>query len=260
MFKRVQAKCQIIGGILLLFAISSGVQAQTADVNLCLAIDGSGSLTASEFDLQREGYALAIEDASIVPRDGSVTFVVVQFGSSVTTEISARTISSESDATTLAADIRAISFQSGSATATGTAIEQCTSEISGLSGRRVIDVSTDGGSNQGTFPPDAADAAVAAGIDAINLIGIGDSVNEPELNATARPQPATELPEAGFVVLVGDFAGFDPAIEAKIRAEITGGGPSSGPVVVPTMSRSGLILLMLVLAVFGAGFIGWRKF
>lgn len=259
MFKRIQAKCQIMGGLLLLFAVSSGVQAQAGNVSICLAMDGSGSLSLAEFNLQREGYALAVESSAIVPRDGSVTFVVVQFSNVIVTEISATTINSESDATNLAAAIRAITFQNGPATATGPAIEQCTSALSGSPGRLVIDVSTDGGSNQGIAPEDAADTAVSAGIDAINLIGVGQGANEAELNATARPQPVSELPEPGFVLLVSNFEDFNPAIEAKIQAEITGGGPS-GTVPVPLMSRTGLGLLMLILAAFGAGFISWRKY
>jgi hypothetical protein len=260
MFEEIRKKTLIIGGALLLGAMCFGVQAQVqgGPVSICLALDGSGSLTSTEFDLQREGYALAVEDSAIVPRDGTVTFVVVQFSNVVVTEIAATTLNNETDAVNLAAAIRAITFQQGGATATGTAIETCVTELSGLSGRQVIDISTDGGSNLGTSPPVAADDAVSAGIDAINLIGVGQGVNVTELNDTARPQPASELPEPGFVVLVADFSDFNPAIESKIQAEIAGGGPI-GPVAVPIMSGPALGMLVLILAVFGAGFIGWRR-
>jgi hypothetical protein len=238
-----------LGAAALLFGLlfATNVSAQAGgDVSLCLSLDGSGSLSSTDFDLQIDGYASAIESSAIVPRDGTVSFAVVQFSSSVVTEVPLTTVDSEAAATQLAADIRAINFQNGPATATGTAIEECVTLLDGAPGRRIIDISTDGGSNQGTNPPQAADDAIAAGIDAINLLGVGAGVDQAELDATARPQPASTLPEPGFVLVVDDFADFEPAIAAKIEAEITGGGPAT-PIAVPTFSPAGLVLLILVM-------------
>jgi len=245
-----------LGAVALFLGVlfSTNVSAQAGGpVSLCLALDGSGSLSSAQFSLQIDGYANAIENSAIVPRDGSVSFAVVQFGNVVVTEVPLTTVGSEADATQLAADIRAINFQNGPATATGTAIEQCVTLLDGAPGRRIIDISTDGGSNQGTSPPVAADAAIAAGIDAINLLGVGSGINVPELNATARPQPASTLPEPGFVLIVDSFDDFDPAIAAKIEAEITGGGPAGPAIAVPTFSQGGLVLLILMMLLLSYG-------
>src|SRR5690242_9091220 len=57
-------------------------------VRVCLAIDGSGSISSSNFDLIKTGLANAVRDGSIVPRTGAVELSFVQFGSGVRTEVS----------------------------------------------------------------------------------------------------------------------------------------------------------------------------
>ncbi len=48
---------------------------------MALILDGSGSISHSEWKLVREGLANAIENESVFPHDGSVELTIIQFGS-----------------------------------------------------------------------------------------------------------------------------------------------------------------------------------
>src|SRR6056297_3254989 len=202
-------------------------------VELCLALDGSGSVSATDFDLQLEGYASAIENSNIVPRNSSVSIIVVQFSSAAQLELGPVLIDGAATAQTLANDIRNIT-QLDSLTDIASSIDECTSQFQYLSGfRQIIDISTDGQDSS---------TVVTAGVDAINALGVGSGIDTTQLESLVRPQPASAPPEPGFVVTVTDFASFTPAIEAKIQAEVTGGGPATP---VPAMMPFGLLVLIL---------------
>jgi hypothetical protein len=47
---------------------------------LAMVLDGSGSISSSDWSLMREGLATSIENSSIFPQDGSVELTVIQFG------------------------------------------------------------------------------------------------------------------------------------------------------------------------------------
>jgi hypothetical protein len=82
--------------------------------------------------------------------------------------------------------------------------------------RQVIDVSGDGEQNDGVNTAAARNAALAAGIDTINGLPIGNAA----LTAwyTANILGGT----GGFVLPVDNFADFEPAVRSKIGREITG--------------------------------------
>ena len=87
--------------------------------------------------------------------------------------------------------------------------------------RWVIDISTDGRHSQtlGTDPLAARDAAVAAGLDVLNALGVGEADLD-FLGTLVWPQPAAAFPDDGFVVTVPDFSAYVDAMREKIRAEI----------------------------------------
>ena len=108
-------------------------------------MDSSGSVSRSEFQLQLEGTARAIEDADIVPRDGSVRVSVTQFASGAYVELDP-VIVEEDNVAEVGDAIRAINKRGG-----GTSIHSCIDRASDLitnaspaAPLRVIDVSTDG--------------------------------------------------------------------------------------------------------------------
>ncbi len=47
---------------------------------LAMILDGSGSISSSDWNLMKEGLARSIENSSIFPHDGNVELTVIQFG------------------------------------------------------------------------------------------------------------------------------------------------------------------------------------
>lgn len=83
-------------------------------VQLCIALDGSRSISGSNFDLMKTGLADALRDATVVPRDGSVQLSVIQFGALTRTEIAATVINSDATANNVANQLQAIAKVDGS--------------------------------------------------------------------------------------------------------------------------------------------------
>ncbi|OQK18077.1 hypothetical protein AU255_09585 [Methyloprofundus sedimenti] len=241
---------------------------QTQAVELCLSLDGSSSIIPADFQLQLEGVAASVENSSIIPQDSSVYISVVQFSDNATVEVGSTLIADQDTADILAAKIRNIKQVKGG-TNIGAGITSCTSTFV-TNDKQIIDVSTDGVSQVNPIP--ARQAAVLAGVDVVNAIGVGTGINEAQLSALVWPQPETPIPGPGFVVLVASFQEYTAAIEAKIKAEVKpdpepGPGPEPGPdpqpnpspnpepspspsngtQPIPTLNEWGLILLSLLM-------------
>ena len=185
--------------------------------DLALVMDGSGSISSSDFNLQREGYALAIEDPGIVPTDGSVAVTVVQFADGFgSVDVPFTVIDSEATAANVAAQIRSIGQRDG-----GTPLAEGVSAAIAAVGagspgaRKVMCVSTDGVPDDRQAALDAADAAVAAGFDEIDGLAVGAGADVDFLDMFVR---------GGFVVSIGSFAEFSRTISEKLRT-IIGGSP-----------------------------------
>jgi hypothetical protein len=151
--------------------------------------------------------------------------------------------------------------QIGEQTAFAPPINACTDQFAFNTGdTQVIDISTDGTPTAETNAagPAAADAAVTAGVDAVNALGVGVAVDVGYLNNLVRPQPVSAPPDPGFVVTATDFAEFASTVEAKIVAEVEPEpepepGPAPKPTPVPTLSEWGVVLLLLSLVA-----VAWR--
>ena len=235
-------KIKLIGVVSAVLISFSG--AAFADTEICMALDGSGSVGSTNFGVLLEGTASAIEDPAVVPQNSSVIISVVQFGVGAQVEVSPTTINNQGTADSVAATIRAISYLSGIDTNIPAAIALCEGQFAYAGGdTQVIDVVTDGVSSGD--PSAAADTAVTAGVDSINALGIGGGVSVPDLNSFVRPQPPSVLGVGdGFVVLVPTFQDFAPAIAEKIQQEVA--PEEIQPV--PTLSEWATILLALLFA------------
>jgi hypothetical protein len=204
-----------------------GSAAEAGAVELCAALDGSGSIVFSgnDFDLQLDGLASAVEDEAIIPQDGSVTIAVVLFGSYGIAEVPATVVDGQETADGLAAAIRAIrkptleDMDFWHRTDMSAAIDTCMSQFQDLTDECIIDISTDGGHNGATDPLAAREIALDDGLDVINAIGVGDA-DLPFLEELVWPQPAADPPEKGFLVPVSDFAAYVDAMRDKVRLEI----------------------------------------
>ncbi|MBS3748920.1 MAG: VWA domain-containing protein [Candidatus Thermoplasmatota archaeon] len=126
---------------------------------LAVILDGSGSISSTDWDIMREGLGNAVANESIFPRDKSVELTVVQFGehnpSYAQTEINQKIISNKSSDAgyydIVSSNIKSIS-QMGLATPTACGIRLATDKIhdSGYfnqENRSIIILVTDGKAN-----------------------------------------------------------------------------------------------------------------
>jgi Leucine-rich repeat (LRR) protein len=199
----------------LMFTCTVSILQAAETLELCVAIDGSGSIDDNGFQLQIEGLARAIEKPSVVPQNSRVTLSVVQFSTNARIEVSPTLIDSQATANAVAVQVRAIR-QLNVGTDISGAIDACTQQFRFTTDKQVIDVSTDG---QSSGSSEASNRAIAAGVDIINALGVGNGINISELRSMVRPQPASEFPKKGFVFIAPSFDEYAKAIKSNIAAE-----------------------------------------
>ena len=251
---------------------ASGTGAHAAVITqLGFLVDGSGSISAADFNTMRTGYAAAF---SGLPVDGSVELTLVQFGSTTvgagtavtTTVINNLVIDSVAARALAVAQVTAM-LQIGGATPMAAGIdamrqELVTSANFSLGIASLINMATDG---QPTFPaPDslarsltvsAAAAADAAGIDALTVEAIGTGVDLAFLRSIVfsplggagtgvvlplNSTPPNPMTSRAWVLPVNSFDDFPTAIRNKVQA-----------VVVSTPEPGSIALIALGLAAFG---------
>lgn len=190
----------------------AATSANAATLELGLAIDGSGSMSVAEFNLQRDAYISVLSDLSVLPRDGTTAIGIKVFSSTVINVFTMAEITVANHGALIAA-ITAMTRPGGSTSISG-AINDFTTEIFGnsiTSTRQIIDVSTDGVNNVGNLNT-ARTNALAAGIDQINCIGIGPGANcAPVIAGTGS-----------FGLNATTFGEFETALRRKIFVEVRG--------------------------------------
>jgi len=227
------------------FMLTGVAVSQTTPTELCVVIDGSGSISSSDFDLQLQGVANAVQDPTVVPQDGNITISVIQFASSARVEVQPTVIDSAATANNVANAILAISKLGGGTSYVAAINEAVASGFTFATNRQIIDMSTDGQPNDSNTSP-LRQQAVGAGVDVINAIAVGGISTQP-LQDLVYPQPASQPFDPGFIVEVNNFQEYVNAIQNKIKQEITP-GPAGDAAQVPTISEWGMILLSLFLA------------
>lgn len=221
-----------------LLFISGSAQAALINRALSIVIDGSGSISSGEFNLQKNAYANVLGDGSVMPADGSVIINLVQFASGTRLELGALRIEDETDRATLVGAINAMG-QLGGSTNIGGGITLGYTEMDALLASipavdfdidfaKLIDVSTDGFHNTGTDPRTATQSANAAGYGFVNCLGIGAGAD------------CSWNDGYGADFAANSFAELQPVLEAKVRSEL-------GTVPAPA-----------TLALFALGLIGLR--
>lgn len=202
--------------------------ATNVGLELILLVDVSGSVDNNEYLLQRNGYVNAFNNPTI---QGLISTLGTQSGGMAVTYIEWSGASQQSvevawshlyDNATASAFATAIAgatrnFTSG-LTAPGSAINFAypqfgTNAFTGT--HQVIDVSGDGAQNDGATTSTARGAALAAGVERINGLAIGDATLQAWY--AANIQGGTN----SFTISAPTFQSFETAIERKLRAEIT---------------------------------------
>ncbi|MDR9426215.1 MAG: DUF1194 domain-containing protein [Marinobacter sp.] len=207
--------------------------AGASTMELGLVIDGSGSISGTDFTTQVNAYKNVFTDSGFFSTfvdpspftDLSVS--AYQFSDSVTQEIGWTSITNQTDATSFG---NQFTFsQLGGVTNTEQAIEEATAGIvgNGVDGSKmVIDVSTDGQPNTCTpFCSDSeaeavnqADAARDSGI-TVNALGVGSFLDDDFLEELVGLDPI-DNPQ-GFFERADTFADFENTLRTKLGREIT---------------------------------------
>ena len=233
----------------LVLLLSTAAVTAAEPVDLFLLVDGTGSIDPANFTLQKEGYAYAINDSSVVPQDGSVSVCIIMFGYWKTgsgapiendypskVEVNLTTITNLTVADSVSAQIMAMA-KPGDQTAIDSAFILANDTLNALGdrpGRQIIDIATDGKPNiNETWYYDEPFATAAAYVarnasvekgyfDEVNSLGV-DVENEAGrdfMKNLAYPQPWTSAP--GFYMEASNYTDFKDEIKEKLRREITG--------------------------------------
>ncbi len=196
------------------------------DLALVLAVDASGSVDATQFALQKHGYAMAFRSPEVLRAIGSgshqaIAVTMVQWtGPSLHAQVVGWTwIGDASSAIAFADAIDATPRALfGGGTSLSGAIDYARSLFPTApfaSSRRVIDISGDGSNNRGRPAAGSRDAAVAAGL---TINGLPILTLEPGLdrwygeNVIGGP--------GAFVIAVTNYDDFAAAILKKLVLEI----------------------------------------
>lgn len=199
-------------------AFGAGSASAAPTTALWLAMDGSGSISNADFTTQISGYVAALNGffASTPSAYGKVAIGGNIFGADLSTFFGLNTIDDAAELATLTGAIAALDPGRGGIDAGGTAIGDAINagtaaliafEVAEGDMRLVIDVTTDGSNNTGASPVIASNNATAAGVNAVNCLGLGASANCGFIGANGT--------NFGTVT----FASLADALEDKIRIE-----------------------------------------
>jgi hypothetical protein len=201
--------------------------AQTAvDLELVLAVDASGSVDQTRFELQKRGYVAAFRHSRVLQAISSggksaIAVTMMQWtGPSMQVDVTPWSrIGDEASAAAFATAIeRAPRRLFGGGTSISGAIDYAMtlfprSPFRGA--RRVIDVSGDGSNNRGRPVPLARDEAVAAGV---GINGLPILAIEPDLEDYYRDNVIGG--PGAFVIAAQSYDAFADAILKKLVTEI----------------------------------------
>ena len=229
----------VLAAILFLVFLSygGGLRAAEADLEVILAADVSRSIDDAEFELQRKGYAAALNDPRVLTAihgrtNGVVGVCFIEWSGEEDQQVVVdwTEIRDEEDAGTVAAAILAAPRSFMGRTSISAAIDFAMTRFGATkwqAKRRIIDVSGDGTNNSGRPVTEARDQAVANGV-TINGLAI--------INTNANPgyafhtNPPGGLPKyyqdnviggpGAFLLVVENFETFADAITRKLMSEI----------------------------------------
>ena len=221
---------------LLIFAAtfaSPGAHAQApaagppVDLALVLAVDASGSVNQTRFELQKHGYAQDLRSREVIQAitagaDHAIAVAMVQWtGPSLHVQVIEWTrVSDAASAQALADAIDATRRRLyGGGTSLSGAIDTGAAILAASpfrATRRVIDISGDGSNNSGRLAETARDEAVKQGI---TINGLPITWIEPGLDAYYRSS-VIDGPGA-FVISIDSYDNFADAILQKLVTEIS---------------------------------------
>jgi hypothetical protein len=219
----------LAAGAVLVAAVCAPAPAQTpVDLQLVLAVDVSGSVNQTRFELQRDGYVAAFRNTRVLdtiwsgPRQAIAVTMVQWTGPALQVHVVPwMRVGDAASAEAFAAAVARVPRQLfGGGTSISGAIDYAVplmaeSPYGGT--RRVIDVSGDGSNNRGRLVNLARDEAVAAhiGINGLPILTLEPDLDEYyERNVIGGP--------GAFVIAAKSYEAFADAILKKLITEIAG--------------------------------------
>ena len=223
--RRLKFLSPLVLGFLMLTA--SSVFAIPVELELILLVDVSGSVDATEYNLQKKGYVDAFNNPTIQSNIASFASsggIAVAFAEWSSTGnqimlVNWTQISTAAQAAAFAAAINATPRPFGGGnTAPGSAVNWGVPLFNNAfeGDRRVIDISGDGRQNDGDSTSGAVAAAYSSGIITNGLAILG------EANLQTWYQDNIVTPGHGTLWVANDFGDFGTAVAAKIGQEIVG--------------------------------------
>ncbi len=222
--------------VVCIVALGGGARAQSVDLELVLAVDSSASIDAHEFALQRHGYARALTHPDVLAAiaRGPQRAIALTFVEWSSPEISAQIVpwTRITDAASAGAVagriVAAPRTVFGTGTALGGAIDLGMAMLARSPFRsvhRIIDISGDGPNNQGRWPAEARDDAVARGV-TIN----GLAIEEFKLGLIEHFRDEVIGGPGAFVLAADGFDDFARAVVKKLLQELKlAAAPGVGP-------------------------------
>lgn len=217
----------------LLLCLATPLHAQEVDLELVLLADASGSITQSEIEFQRQGYAAAITHPDVISAirgnlTGTIAVTYVEWAANQVVVVDWTIIDGPETAGAFAAALleppRLATGRNaiGDALLTGKDLIEG-NQITGL--RRVIDFSSDSlGNFSGASIAEAREAVLAAGI-TINGLPILDEGEDDPLADLYLTQLIGG--PGSFVLAANGREGFVTAVRRKLILEIAGEMPGS---------------------------------
>jgi hypothetical protein len=203
---------------------TTGASAAPVALELLLLVDVSGSVSASEYALQKGGYVSAFQNPAIqnaiagAPDGIAVAYAEWSGANQQALLVDWMHIFDAASSNAFAAAVAATSRAFSGLTAPGSAINWGVPLFNNTAfdgARRVIDVSGDGAQNDGANTFAAATAARNLGFTINGLAILG------ETGLALWYQNNIVTPGGGFLVVANNFADFEGAVTTKIGREIT---------------------------------------
>jgi len=240
------------------------------DTELMLLVDVSGSVDSTEYSNMMNGYVRAFRDSSVIDaiqsgRSGSIAASVVFWSGANDQQVGVdwMLIDGAESASLFASQLEATSRPFAGMTAIGSGVNYGTtlfgSETGGAangfeSAAQIIDVSGDGTDNN--TPPDnadraanvraARDASLAAGVDMINGLPIGNAGGALEQYYVNNVIGGSAGGVEAFTQAAVDFADVESALVKKLQREVSAGATVSTTVPEPSSS----LLIAVAVSVF----------
>jgi hypothetical protein len=207
--------------ILLLTTPFASAQNTEVSIELSLLVDTSGSVSSTEFELQKQGYESAFRSQEVRNAIAAVGSIAVNFIYWSSSDLQQEAIpftqitsaSSNDFADLIAATSRPFSGGTFISDAIDFAVPLFDNQFS--SKRQIIDISGDGVSSRSRTEA-SRDSAIAAGIDAINGLPIGGSSTVNEFYVESVIAGADS-----FIEPADTFEDFRSAVIRKIVREVT---------------------------------------